>query len=194
MKHEIKFLKKRYKREGKHFVIELELDEAKFLFDRKDPSPIRGRDLNEDTVTYIINSLEEIPKRYPTILRIHLKRGEMSRIFSKKIEIAIRNYFQFEAFNKTMELHATFKRGFISLIIGLSFLFFCTYLSSIIVNTRDLFGRFASEGVTVLGWVSMWNPIQIFLYEWWQIRANKMMFLRASFMNIEICYRDNDYE
>jgi hypothetical protein len=29
------------------------------------------------------------------------------------------------------------------------------------------------EGLTVLGWVSMWKPLQIFLYEWWPIRRER---------------------
>ena len=26
------------------------------------------------------------------------------------------------------------------------------------------------QGLSVLGWVSMWKPMEIFLYEWWPIR------------------------
>lgn len=30
-------------------------------------------------------------------------------------------------------------------------------------------GTFARESLTIVGWVAMWRPMQLFLYEWWPL-------------------------
>ena len=27
------------------------------------------------------------------------------------------------------------------------------------------------EGLLIVGWVAMWRPLEVFLYDWWPIRA-----------------------
>jgi len=36
------------------------------------------------------------------------------------------------------------------------------------------------------GWVAMWRPIEIFLYDWWPIRDERKLFERLSAAPIEI--------
>jgi hypothetical protein len=49
--------------------------------------------------------------------------------------------------------------------------------------------RFATvirEGVIIGGWVAMWRPIEIFLYEWWPIRDEARLFDRLSAMMVRV--------
>ena len=39
-------------------------------------------------------------------------------------------------------------------------------------------GEIARESLTIGGWVSMWRPLEIFLYDWWPI-ALKFDFLNG---------------
>jgi hypothetical protein len=64
-----------------------------------------------------------------------------------------------------------FRDGRIALLIGLYFLFCCVLLRELAFpfgNERasDIFG----EGMLIIGWVAMWRPLEIFLYEWVPIR------------------------
>ncbi|MCB0394446.1 MAG: hypothetical protein KDD25_07795, partial [Bdellovibrionales bacterium] len=34
---------------------------------------------------------------------------------------------------------------------------------------NDFWGLLLKEGLLLTGWVSMWKPINIFLYEWWPL-------------------------
>lgn len=183
-------LNNRYKKEGEKFLIEMELDNPKHLFDRKDPSPIKGRDLNEDVVTYIINSLREIPASYPVILKIYFTEGSEERKFSsEKVADAIKTFFLFEEYNKSMELKLKFKRGFKALFIGLSFLFLCIFFSSSLEHTsKNLLWLYFQEGLNVLGWVSMWYPINVFLFEWWPIKEEKEIYHRAFCLQVKVTY------
>jgi hypothetical protein len=31
-------------------------------------------------------------------------------------------------------------------------------------------GEIVRESLTIGGWVSMWRPLEIFLYDWWRVR------------------------
>ena len=36
------------------------------------------------------------------------------------------------------------------------------------------------------GWVAMWRPLEVFLYDWWQIRAEARLFDRLSSVSSSI--------
>lgn len=187
---EVNPLYNRYKKEGDRFFIEVELDNPKHLFDRKDPSPIKGRDLNEDVVTYIMHSLREIPHRHSISLKIYFREKTDDPKFSpEQVSEAIRTFFFFEEYNKNMELRLKFKKGFKGLTIGLCFLFLCILFPFFAKEkSPNLFWLYVQEGLNVLGWVSMWYPINILLYEWWPIKEEIEVFHRAYNMQVEVIY------
>ena len=43
----------------------------------------------------------------------------------------------------------------------------------------------ASEGLLILGWVAMWKPVEIFLYDWWPDLDKRRLFKRVAHMQIE---------
>jgi hypothetical protein len=43
-----------------------------------------------------------------------------------------------------------------------------------------------SEGLLILGWVAMWRPVEIFLYDWWPEFGKHLLFLRIAGMKIEV--------
>ena len=64
-----------------------------------------------------------------------------------------------------------FRDGRIALLIGLGFLLCCMLLRELANSfgndpAWDIFG----EGMLIIGWVAMWRPLEIFLYEWVPIR------------------------
>jgi hypothetical protein len=46
------------------------------------------------------------------------------------------------------------------------------------------------EGLLIGGWVAMWRPLEVFLYDWWPIRAEVRLFERLSRMPVRIEYRE----
>jgi hypothetical protein len=42
------------------------------------------------------------------------------------------------------------------------------------------------ESLFIGGWVAMWRPIEIFLYDWWPIRAEARRFDRLAAMPVAI--------
>jgi hypothetical protein len=49
-------------------------------------------------------------------------------------------------------------------------------------------GALLRESLLIGGWVAMWRPMEIFLYDWWPIRAEGKLYDRLSVMPVRIAY------
>jgi hypothetical protein len=46
------------------------------------------------------------------------------------------------------------------------------------------------EGLIIAGWVAMWRPMEIFLYEWWPLRRKGHLYEKLSRMHVEVRKRN----
>ena len=82
------------------------------------------------------------------------------------------------------------KRGTLAIIVGLSFLVACFLIIELIVLKKlDAFPGFFKEGLTIAGWVAMWRPLEIYLYEWWPLRRRGQIFEKLSRMPVTVRHR-----
>ena len=42
------------------------------------------------------------------------------------------------------------------------------------------------EGLTIAGWVAMWRPLQMYLYDWWPVRRRWKILNKLGRMKVEI--------
>ena len=42
------------------------------------------------------------------------------------------------------------------------------------------------EGLTIMGWVAMWRPLEIYLYRWWPLRSVGRVYARLSTVPVEV--------
>lgn len=185
---------KRYKKINGKNTIEMNIKTTDHLFDLRDPAPFREKDLDEDAAKYIVTSLRELPVDQPAQLKIYISQGRHPTDNDNSLKEAIRAHFSYEAEMKRSERRHIFKVAFRALFIGLSFLFVCIYLSSLIDPKGSVFLTYITEGLHILGWYSMWKPIYFALYEWWPIRDDELLLERASDLEMEILYRSEMIE
>ena len=50
----------------------------------------------------------------------------------------------------------------------------------------DFFQSFLVQGLEIVGWVVLWTPIGIFLYDWWPHRQDVHVYERIRNMSVEI--------
>lgn len=168
--------------------IDLKLKSPHHLFDERDPAPFRDRDLDDDAVRYIVSSYRDVASASDVKISLYFAgMGEFDGN-SDIIRKAIHGYFSFEAELKRRELKETFKQGFISLFIGLTFLLACTGFTHAVPNVENpgIVQSMLHEWMFIMGWVAMWKPISIFLYEWWPIRGALCDLRDLSTIEIEI--------
>ena len=95
---------------------------------------------------------------------------------------AIHEYFRQRALTTRRQLRRLFRVGRISLLIGLAFLACAIALGEFIAGlaSRESYSGIIKESFIIGGWVALWRPLEIFLYDWWPIRAEARLYDRLS--------------
>jgi hypothetical protein len=171
--------------------IEVNVAELKQLFNAMDPSPFRERDLAPTVEEFIVSWAREAPRDAPLALLVRLNRGAGLPGEPAALREAIRDYFSYRARVTRGRLRELFRRGRISLLIGLVALAARTFLGDFLANAMPgHVGQLLRESLSIGGWVAMWRPIDVFLYDWWPIRAEARLYDRLSAMPVRIAYTD----
>ena len=172
-------------------VIEVRVAELRRLFNAIDPSPFRERDLDPSAEEFIVDWSRDLPADAPLALLVHLERAPGQSDEAIVLRDAIHGFFRERAASTRRKLRALFRRGRISLAIGLT----CLALSIGFGDALAVYvpGRrwteMVRESLLIGGWVAMWRPLEIFLYDWWPIRAEARLGDRLSEMPVRIVYR-----
>jgi len=176
----------RYRKEGDLLIIEISLEEPYNLYDDKDPSPLKVRDLKPIIEQYITNCIREIPDKQN--VRVDFYFYEISDSVEEKLLLkkSVIDFFIYRTKVRFLDFRYKIKYGLKSTAIGLCFLFFCIYISSSYLNDENgIVEQFFLEGLSVLGWVSLWNPVQVFLYEIWPILTSAKILKRCGEIDYE---------
>lgn len=167
--------------------IEIFVDRIEQLFNSMDPSPFQEKDLDDDAEEFIFSWAQEYARRDPLVLRVHVREHPVDADAPQEVQKAIHNYFSYRAKLSRLELKRLLKRGRTSLLIGLVFLTGCLLLSELLV--RKNYGtllQLVRESLTIAGWVAMWRPMQIFLYDWWPLLRVRRVYEKLSRMPVEL--------
>lgn len=167
--------------------IELFVRNLDQLFNTMDPSPFHERDLDHDAEEFILSWAQEYHRHEPLELVVYIEdfpaQGDPTILVSN----AVHNYFEYHARLNNLEFRRLMKQGRISLAVGLSFLLACFGAIEIFgLRSAGTPAAFVSEGLTIAGWVAMWRPMQIYLYDWWPIRRRGQVFRKLSRMPVTV--------
>jgi hypothetical protein len=172
-------------------VIEVRVAELRQLFNAIDPSPFRERDLDPGAEEFIVEWARDLPRDAPLALRVHLERGAGRADEAGLLREAIHQYFKARAAGSRRRLRELFRRGRISLLIALAFLGAAMTVSDLIAEVSNTgVAAFLREGFVIGGWVAMWRPLEVFLYDWWPIRGEIRLLDRLSMMPVRIEYQE----
>ncbi|MCA2643864.1 MULTISPECIES: hypothetical protein [unclassified Microcystis] len=175
-----------YREEEGTYLIEIKLNQLQQVFNSLDPSPFLDRDLDDNAENYIINSVDDFPLNTPLKLVFYLPSNEQNTA-RHLLPSALHNYFDYRQQGEQRKLRTIWRQGRISLIIGLAFLFVCLSLSELISRFgSDTFIHFLEEGLLISGWVALWRPLEIFLYEWWPVSHQQKIFAKLAYIPMEI--------
>jgi hypothetical protein len=164
--------------------IKVQLREIAQLFNSMDPSPFHDRDLDADAEEFILSWAREVPPEHEVELVIHLETMP-SPERAAGVEQAVKHYFEHRAEMKQREYRQLLRHGRISLLVSLIFLATCLFLSELFARFDEgTLARIVKEGFTIAGWVAMWKPLQVYLYDWWPVRSEVRIFQRLARMRV----------
>jgi hypothetical protein len=173
--------------EQKHScVIELELSDISQLFNSMDPSPFEKKDLNDDVEEFIVSWSEEYRPDQALTLRIYLQEWP-AEDRTELVRNSIHNYFAYRANLNHLAFRRLMRRGRTSLLIGLLFLATCLATSKLLLgDIEGTWARIVRESLTIAGWVAMWRPMEIYLYDWWPLRRKGRLYRKLSQIPVQI--------
>lgn len=175
-----------YRDRGGFRLIEITLREPRQLFNNLDPAPFHEKDLEATAEEYIVTAVREIGLAHPTKIAIYLPAAILMSEDAQHVPAAIHNYFAYREQHTRRELHDLLRTGLIILVIGLAFLFACLSARGAARTLTAPWAGILNEGLLIMGWVAMWRPINVFLYDWWPLRQRQKTFARIAVIPVEL--------
>lgn len=176
-----------YRKLNGKLMIELELHTAMQLFNSFDPAPFHEKELDREAEEYIYNTVGEFPLKKPLGIFIYLPTSEADGETEHILKKAIRSHFSYKKLLTEIELKKLLQRGRRNMTIATLFLFLCLLVIRLLSTLKEgLVHTMLSEGFTIIGWVAMWEPINVFLYGWWPVVQKRNIYRKILSMDVNI--------
>lgn len=180
----------RYRVEGGRPCIDINVKQSRQLFDSRDPAPFRERDLDEDAVAYLLGAAQEIPRKKPLKIVVTISEEMDPSVGPDVLVEVVRRHFLYEREQVERRLHEHVRRGRTILAVGFTVLFVFLTLAELVASLPDwpLLG-ILREGFVITGWVAMWRPVEVLLYDWWPLIDERRQISRILEASISVRYQ-----
>jgi hypothetical protein len=176
-----------YREQNGKLLIGIELKSLMQIFNSFDPSPFHEKELDPGAEEYIYNSVAEFPLKTPLELIIYLPPSEIGKETRRTLKEAIKNHFLYKSLLIDIELRRILQRGRRNIAIGVLFLFLCLLIIGLLSTVEgNLLNTMFSEGLSIIGWVAMWEPVNVFLYGWWPLVQKKNIYSKILGMDVQV--------
>jgi len=168
--------------------IQIRIRELKQLFNSMDPSPFFEKDLDADAERFIVESAEELPIDQPLELIVHLGNSPGEADPQHLVLTAVHHYFRERAEQARLAFRRLMRQGQASLAIGVVFLAGCFTTAELLdkLQPSNRWLLLLREGLVIAGWVAMWRPMEIYLYDWWPLRRKRRLMNKLSSMSVKV--------
>jgi hypothetical protein len=136
----------------------------------------------------ILGAIEEQAGRAPrgSPLQLVLQSSEATPDNPNEIGATIRDYFAFVAEDCRRQIRQILHQGWIALFVGMCFLAIAATIAEVIHATIQ--GRFltnVASGLEIFGWVALWRPAELLLYEWMPFYRRRRLVGRLAQATVE---------
>jgi len=172
-------------------LIEVHTSELRQLFNPIDPSPLAERDLDSKAEDFTLSWARSVRADASLAIQVFVDREDPGDKPSLAGD-AIREFFHQRSLSAHRRLKQLFRIGRTSLLIGIVALAAAVVVAGIVDRALSgiAVGALIRESIVIGGWVAMWKPLEIFLYDWWPIRAERKLYDRLSRMPVKIVYQN----
>ena len=171
-------------------LIEVHVTELRLLFNPIDPSPPRERDLDAKAEEFIVSWARSVRRDARLALQVDVDKPEVPAQ-AEAVGDATHEFFRQRSLSASRRLSQLFRVGRTSLLIGVAFLALAVILAGVVSRAlgESTFAALLRESMVIGGWVAMWRPLEIFLYDWWPILAERKLYDRLSVMPVSVSFR-----
>jgi hypothetical protein len=146
--------------------------------------------LDKDVEAYLLEKAGSFHRNAD--IRITLFAEEGAAGDKKEVVSSIHRYFSFSHELKKKQLKHTLNLGWRSLAIAFVFLLLMYSIANKLIPhlSQGGFTTPIRELFIILGWVALWRPAELLLFEWWPVRKNLRLFAKLFKSNIRIVSTD----
>lgn len=133
-------------------------------------------------VEHAINVFYAEPKYESMEIHASLPLSEITPDIADRMSTAVSRWCRARLIDVDEEIHASRWRGRRALLFAFLALFFFTGLSKILDKYGDesVILEILSEGFNIAGWVALWVPIEILMFNVWQHRLDRKAYVLLS--------------
>jgi hypothetical protein len=157
-------------------VIDIRLHTLAQLYDAMDPAPFHDKALDPRAEDYILSCARESAAHEPVTLRVH--GPPELREHAGEIASAVHAHFGLALQAAERHGRQRVRTGRGALVLGLVVLVTSLVLRSLLPDYESTALDAIREGLLILGWVALWRPVEILLFERWESRQ-ELQRLRA---------------
>jgi hypothetical protein len=174
-----------YKAEGEDRIrIGMALTSPKDVYDPLDPSESSHRQLDQRVAEYILRAAENAPIKAEFHLAVHLQTDPDDA--SQHLPQAIAAYFAHRADIEEMNVRQIRTDGRWAMLRSLLIILAALGINQFIVNHFE--GTFAeglAESFLILGWVAVWRPAEMLLFDRGPVQRRKRLMQRLARMKVD---------
>jgi hypothetical protein len=151
----------------------------------------RKRTLKKDAEEFFIEEAEALPRKEPITVTVYLASSEVQ--YKEDIPSAIQKHFCYRKLQSQREFRRTLGYGWRMLLIAMGLLVVLYAVTEIAVklNPDTRLILFIRESFIILGWVALWRPLELLLYDWYPIRAKINLFARLEKSKVVVEVNDS---
>ena len=161
--------------------IHVRISRIEQLYHTLDPHPFHERNLGTDAEEYIADEARDVPKKEPFRIVFHMPPKAAATARAQDLPETVKNFFRERSDDYAHELKKLLREGRRHAVVGLVVLFVCVLLGTVIIPATGIDRiNFLGESLIILGWVANWKPMEIFLYEWQPLAADRRLYRRIA--------------
>lgn len=169
--------------------ITLHMDDIRHLFNAPEFDPFSPNARSASGIDTIIESLK--PRQLTRSLRavVVLPAPQVTPDLPDQVRAAVARFTQQKIDEMDHELASLRWRGLKALQSGLILLAVCLLLATLTDQAEFLPDRlrtFLGEGLTIVGWVSLWHPAETLLFDWWSPWREKRLYRFIKTMDFDV--------
>ena len=172
--------------------VSIELGSLQELFTAPDFDPLAGRAEELPGLERLANQLRQLPPG-PISACIVLPASERAADLEQRCRIALRAVLDRRIERNRNDASSLRVEGRATLWRGLLFLALCLLGSSLLGTTGMLpryLARFLDEGLIIAGWVALWYPLDVLLYQRWPLARERRLYENLRDMRLEFRFAD----
>lgn len=175
------------------FCINVSVESLDSLFSVLDPAPFRERDLDSRAVQHILQWAGDAPADLPIELKLHIYGKQPSEATASDVQQAVDNYFEYETQLKERQFKRNRNRmlRWLTAGIGLMIVLLTIKFFGQRIWPETFFTNVICEGFVIIGWVSLWVPIERLGYDGLLVNEELKLYRRLSVMEVHFSSEKN---